>query len=257
MVLSGTITSRSALAWLCPEPTANIQDYLHNTTGSKAHSCTRRINRITPIYSLSQINPLPAPRTGRTRAPAPQGTTFSLSRSSLGTENPPLAPVEDASSFSPWATVPRPVTSPAEAPSTSSAQHCVSISSSTATNPHTSEEEASSGRALLPAPLPAWHRPTQPGQVVAPELPSGCRPPLRGCAPRASLTSSVQLSQQPPQLYCSLHPPLQHYQLQPLTPSQPSCSLASLHSPRGSHQPQGPPSPPAFPSPALMTLQPQ
>lgn len=175
MVLGGTITSPSALAWLCPEPTTNTQDYLHSTAGSKAHSCTRRINRITPICSLSQINPLPAPHAGRTRAPAPQGTTFTLSQSSLNTKNPPLVPAEDACSFRPRATVPGPVTSPAEAPSTSSAPHRVSISSSTAANPHSSEEEASSSRALLPS-LPPWHGRTQPGQVVVPELPSGCRP---------------------------------------------------------------------------------
>lgn len=187
---------------------------LHSIAGSKAHSCTRRINRITLIYSLYQINPLPAPHAGRTRAPAPQGATFSPSQSSLGTENPPLAPVEDACSFRPGTTVPRPVTSPAEAPSASSAQHRVSISSSTAANSHTSEEEASSSRALLPAPLPAWHRSMQPGQAVVLELPSGCGPPLR-----ASLTSPIRVSQQPPQLYCSLHPPLQHYHPQSLTPS--------------------------------------
>lgn len=114
MMLSGTITSQCALGWQCPEPTTNTQDYLHSPARPKAHSCTRHINRITPIHSLSQINPLPAPQAGRTRARAPQGATFSQSQSSLGTENPPLAPAEDGCSFRPWATVPRPVASSAE-----------------------------------------------------------------------------------------------------------------------------------------------
>lgn len=163
MLLSGTITSRGALAWLCPEPSTNTQDHLHSPAGS----CTRCINRITPIHSLSQINPLPAPQAGRTRAPAPQGATFSLSQSSLGTESPPLAPAEDAWSFRPWATVPGPVTGPAGAPSAPSAPHRVSISSSTAANPHTSKEEASSSRALLPAPAePCFQLPFLPAAVT-------------------------------------------------------------------------------------------
>lgn len=91
-ILGSTNTSQNTHAPVCPAPIVNTQHYLHSITRSEAHSSTRHINGITPINSLSWINPPPAPHAGRTRALAPRGTTFSPSRSSPRTEKPPCTP---------------------------------------------------------------------------------------------------------------------------------------------------------------------
>lgn len=181
-------------------------DYLCSTAGSKAHSGARRINRITLIYSLTQKNPLPAPRTGRTRAPAPRGATFSPSRSSPRTKEPPRTP---ASMGMPQRmSVPPPhgprcggrVTSPAEALSASSAQPSVSISSRAAAFPH------AGGEGGEPRQSPAHGSPSRSappdaaGAGGGPRTALGLGTPLLWWAPRASLASPARL----PQHY---HPP--------------------------------------------------
>lgn len=250
VMLGGTKASRSALAQACLAPAANTRDYLHSADGSEAHTGTRCINRISLIYSLSQINPPPAPRAGRTRAPAPRGATFSPSRSSPRTEKPPLAPActgETAEDVHP--SVPAPhgprcrgrVTSPAEPRSASSAQPCVSIFSCAAAFP------CAGGEGDEPRQSPACSFPSCPaprdaagagggpgaalgiGNTVAvvgtkgqPDIPCPAAPAL------------PQRYRPPPQPYCSLRPPaspprapLQHYHPQPLCPlPQPHCLLA-------------------------------
>lgn len=78
------------LTQACLVPTANTQDPQRcHDRGLLQHKI---INRIASIYSLSQINPWPAPCTGRTRAPAPCGATFSPPWPSPRTKKPVLAP---------------------------------------------------------------------------------------------------------------------------------------------------------------------
>lgn len=213
-------------------------DYLCSAAGSKAHSGARRINRISPIYSLSQINPPPAPRIGRTRAHAPQGATFSPTWSSPHTGKPPLAPAsagEPQRTSVPPAQGPRcrgRVTSPAEAPSASSAQPCVSISSRAAAVPRAGgeggEPRQSPARSFPSSPAPpdaagagggpgaalagTWDTIAVVGTEGQPHVPCPTAP-----APPSAIT--------PPQPYCSLYPPalppqtpLQHYHPQPLMP---------------------------------------
>lgn len=140
-ILGSTNTSQNTHAPVCPAPIVNTQHYLHSITRPEAHSSTRHINGITPINSLSWINPPPVPHAGRTRALAPRGTTFSPSRSSPHTEKPPRTPASTGELQR--MPVPPPhgprcrgqVTSRAEAPSASSAQLCISISSRAAAFP--------------------------------------------------------------------------------------------------------------------------
>lgn len=179
-MLGGTKASRSALAQACPAPAANTRDYLHSADGSEAHAGTRCINRISLIYSLSQINPPPAPRAGRTRAPAPREATFSPSRSSPRTEKPPLAP---ASAGEPQRMSIRPSLQPtgrgAEAGSPAQPNPralrqlnpAFLFSAALPPFPAPAERETSPGRARLAASPPARHHETQPGQVAALELP--------------------------------------------------------------------------------------
>lgn len=175
VMLSGTNASQSTAIQPCP----STRDHLHGTTRAGAHSSTRRVNRTAAIYSLSQIKPPPAPRTGRTGALPPPAATFSPPRLFPHNEKPPLVP---SSSEEPWSlsvhpsTPPRrgprgrgSVTSPAGAPSASSAQRCL-FPAALPPLPAPAEREPSPGTAPLPASPPARHYQTRPGQAAALEL---------------------------------------------------------------------------------------